>query len=260
MAGIPWTPKEDQLIKELYPEQSSKDIAARLPGRTTKAVDHRIGKLGLSGERTGLGYKDLRDSFDQALSEQVGEPIGDYLRRRYVVEKATYRELCAELNINTRTLMRRMEQYGITPIDPKTAGRRNYRKNKDVYRHNLTAYRNNDKVVSKIAKTRQGQWSKFSSDNAKAVFFALKEMGFSPIPEYAVYRYNIDLAFPDQKLAVEIDGGNWHTSPVHQKKDNKKESYLTSQGWTVLRVGTPTSYPPVSVFEAVTIISSALKS
>lgn len=69
--------------------------------------------------------------------------------------------------------------------------------------------------------------------------------------EYAVGIFNIDFAFPEHKIAVEIDGGNWHSTPQKQAGDTIKENLLASEGWEVFRVstagwtskdGTPTTY------------------
>ena len=63
----------------------------------------------------------------------------------------------------------------------------------------------------------------------------------------------IDIAFPDQKIGVFVDGCFWHGCPIHSHKINTNEAYwnpklaknkerdkqktekLKAQGWTVLR-------------------------
>ena len=46
--------------------------------------------------------------------------------------------------------------------------------------------------------------------------------------------YQIDVAFPHLKLAVEVDGGI-HRMPVKRIQDQKRQKVLESLGWTVLR-------------------------
>jgi hypothetical protein len=46
--------------------------------------------------------------------------------------------------------------------------------------------------------------------------------------------YKIDLAEPQLKVAVEIDGKS-HELPDRKAQDRKKEAWLQSRGWTVLR-------------------------
>lgn len=65
------------------------------------------------------------------------------------------------------------------------------------------------------------------------------------VPEYSVpththrgtglsTNYKCDLANPQKKLAVEIDGSS-HRSLKAQERDGKKTQFLVSQGWAVLR-------------------------
>lgn len=46
--------------------------------------------------------------------------------------------------------------------------------------------------------------------------------------------YKLDLAAPELKLAIEIDGQS-HRTPEARRRDEKKTAYLVSQGWRVLR-------------------------
>lgn len=46
--------------------------------------------------------------------------------------------------------------------------------------------------------------------------------------------YQIDVAFPEIKLGVEIDGGV-HRIPANMEKDRIRTKYLEAHGWTVLR-------------------------
>lgn len=46
--------------------------------------------------------------------------------------------------------------------------------------------------------------------------------------------FKIDLALPGAKLAVEVDGGS-HATIARQQQDSRKEAFLSSIGWTVLR-------------------------
>jgi very-short-patch-repair endonuclease len=52
-------------------------------------------------------------------------------------------------------------------------------------------------------------------------------------------RWRVDYAFPDIKLAIEIEGGVWvkgrHISPQGFIKDMEKYNALTEAGWYLLR-------------------------
>lgn len=47
--------------------------------------------------------------------------------------------------------------------------------------------------------------------------------------------YKLDLADPDHKIGVEVDG-NSHRARSRQIQDRKKENFLRSLGWVVLRI------------------------
>ena len=47
--------------------------------------------------------------------------------------------------------------------------------------------------------------------------------------------YLIDLAFPQARVAVEIDGWAWHVDQERFVNDRRKQNALVRAGWTVLR-------------------------
>ena len=55
------------------------------------------------------------------------------------------------------------------------------------------------------------------------------------VKELKVGKWFIDFAFTDQKVAIEVDGGQ-HNSPDRKEKDKEKDSFLNSLGWNVLRI------------------------
>lgn len=52
-------------------------------------------------------------------------------------------------------------------------------------------------------------------------------------------RWRIDLAWPERRLAVEVEGGTWqksrHTNPIGYLRDCEKYNALAVGGWTLLR-------------------------
>jgi DNA mismatch endonuclease, patch repair protein len=55
-------------------------------------------------------------------------------------------------------------------------------------------------------------------------------------PQY-IYKSisNIDIAFPEHKIAVYIDGDYWHNLPGYKERDEKINKILAYDGWIVLR-------------------------
>jgi len=57
--------------------------------------------------------------------------------------------------------------------------------------------------------------------------------------ELRLGRWSVDLAFPDVRLAVELDGTYWHSLPAMVEKDARKDAWLADAGWTVVRIPIP---------------------
>lgn len=54
--------------------------------------------------------------------------------------------------------------------------------------------------------------------------------------QFKIGRYLCDFALPRHKLVIECDGVYWHSSAKQQATDKRKNEYLMSQGYTVLRL------------------------
>lgn len=48
-------------------------------------------------------------------------------------------------------------------------------------------------------------------------------------------KYRIDIAFPKQKLAVEVDGYR-HKLASQRESDERKDDYLRERGWRIFRI------------------------
>ena len=70
-------------------------------------------------------------------------------------------------------------------------------------------------------------------------------LGFKCEPQYSKVQHStdkigrkrywyIDIALPDQKIAVEIDGEPWH-GKLRKSRDDVKDAELREDGWTVMR-------------------------
>ena len=68
----------------------------------------------------------------------------------------------------------------------------------------------------------------------QAVAEQLAAAGLDYVPELAVNTFNIDLALPERKLAIEVQGGNWHNTPDKIEGDARKREALEAAGWTVV--------------------------
>ena len=94
------------------------------------------------------------------------------------------------------------------------------------------------------------------------LLFHIKAAGLpEPEREYrfdAVKRYRFDFAYPDQMLAIEVEGGTWipntgHTSGVGYQSNVRKYNLAVVKGWKLLRFTTDmvTSGEAIMMIEAV---------
>lgn len=54
-------------------------------------------------------------------------------------------------------------------------------------------------------------------------------------PQIEVGPYRIDLAIPEKKVAIELDGHEFHKTREQRTSDAQRERYLQRQGWQVIR-------------------------
>lgn len=50
-------------------------------------------------------------------------------------------------------------------------------------------------------------------------------------------QYRLDFAVPQVRLAVEIDGKRWHSTPAQLAADERRQQHLERLGWTFVRWG-----------------------
>ena len=76
-------------------------------------------------------------------------------------------------------------------------------------------------------------------------------------PQVVVDSYRIDLAVPEKKVAIELDGHEFHKSREQRTYDAKRQRYLQRQGWQVIRFTGTEIYEDVfkCIDEAIEIIN-----
>lgn len=60
-------------------------------------------------------------------------------------------------------------------------------------------------------------------------------VAFRVLDEHGAFLAEVDLAYPHLRLAIEIDGFAWHSSPERKRRDEERQNLLVLAGWTVLR-------------------------
>jgi len=73
------------------------------------------------------------------------------------------------------------------------------------------------------------------SKTQKRFFSKLKEIGLSPKYNHLISKMHVDIAFPDDKLVIEVDGPD-HNKPEQKKVDCERDRQLQMRGWRVIRI------------------------
>jgi very-short-patch-repair endonuclease len=71
----------------------------------------------------------------------------------------------------------------------------------------------------------------------RRLWSALLRIGVATRREWKVGRYDLDLALPARKVAIEADGRYWHSTAQQRERDARRDAMLRAAGWTVLRFG-----------------------
>jgi very-short-patch-repair endonuclease len=62
-------------------------------------------------------------------------------------------------------------------------------------------------------------------------------LGVDFVVQYPLkFSFIIDIAFPDNKLAIELDGNYWHSLNKNRQRDHMKDNILTKEGWKIIRI------------------------
>jgi very-short-patch-repair endonuclease len=69
-------------------------------------------------------------------------------------------------------------------------------------------------------------------------FLSLLRQSDLPLPEsnVRVAGYEVDFAWPEQRLVVETDGWSTHSSPQSFEGDRRRDAELVARGYRVVRV------------------------
>lgn len=66
------------------------------------------------------------------------------------------------------------------------------------------------------------------------LFRVLWTEGYLPAVGYSVGKYEVDLAFPHRKIAIECGGNDWEWTDLDRARSKKKKKAIQEQGWQIL--------------------------
>lgn len=96
------------------------------------------------------------------------------------------------------------------------------------------------KIISEVPEKSNPPKKNNSLRWQRALFDALIDAGYKPEWEWSGAipgrRFRIDIAFPEVKLAIEVDGWQHHGKTLSAfKNDRKRQNLFVVSGWRVLR-------------------------
>ena len=65
---------------------------------------------------------------------------------------------------------------------------------------------------------------------------ALEDLQIQFQQEYKVLRYHLDFFWPEHNLAIEADGGFWHTNSIGRLRDQRRDTNLLALGIKTIRI------------------------
>jgi very-short-patch-repair endonuclease len=165
---------------------------------------------------------------------RIPRPSIDSLRHAYIEEEQPMRILAKKYKVSLSTMFNWFRAYGIPSRSHSEAKRLDFAKGQQSIPPNHTGKKRTHEDLCRRAlnKQKNPRLSRYE----ELLFKTLLSFCFKPIPHMAIDKFNIDFAFPDQRLAVELDGGCWHNTPKKRQQDEAKTTFLQSDGWIILRI------------------------
>lgn len=206
------------------------------------------------------GKKPLQRFCSQECQQKGIHPRGhlSYFAKKYnMTEKEFMQLIDKEHNENMLPLSKVSEKYGIVRltlmrwckdygIKTRTVSEDNARRYKTMTQEQKSAQvkaahaKVNSLMQNKEWKSNHmrniARAQHFGVSKAEVLLYSmLVDYGYIGVQQYQIESRFIDIAFPEIKFAIEIDGNYWHSQEKIKKRDLEKEQILKNNGWELLR-------------------------
>jgi very-short-patch-repair endonuclease len=214
-------------------------VAAFADGDGLKRIANDLGTSAYHVKR-GLGSRGV----NYLRKPPVAPP--DELRRMHWDDNMTVAAMAKQLGTSRLSLVFAMDAYGIPMRSVSEDNKRRYAGMSGEQIRAQTRAANEavlDSTRDLAYKRRRalGVQAKHKLSTAETIAAAdLERAGVAGWgTQHAFDIYNLDIAFPDLLVAIEVDGGNWHQSMPKAYKEVARERFLASHGWHVLHLRQP---------------------
>jgi len=195
-------------------QTTRKTLSCQYCGKLFSRAPNAIGKK---------NYCTARCRYDAILKTTREKYPKKTLVDLYEDQRKSFRQMNAILGINTRTIIKLFEFYGIETRKGSEAVVTQWEDNIErrerqaiLFAYSTAKNRNPTKAEAKIIK-----------------YF--KKLAIEFKFQYPVYKYILDFAIPDIKLAIEIDDKSHRALKEKKLKDAIRTKRLESLGWRLIR-------------------------
>jgi very-short-patch-repair endonuclease len=139
-----------------------------------------------------------------------------------------------------------IKNYGVSNPN-KTSEVRNKIIKTNQERYGVDNVGSSDKIKEKIAQSFYANGTVKTSKQQINIYNLLQNNGYNVELNYPMKYYNLDIALfiDDIKIDIEYDGYFWHKNKL--SFDTRKDKYLLSHGWKVIRIKGNRNNPSIEV-------------
>lgn len=188
---------------------------------------HPRGYLSYFAKKQNMTEKEFMQLINKEHNENM-LPLAK-IAEKYGIVRITLMRWCKDYGIKTRTISEdNARRYKTMSQEQKSAQVKAAHAKVNSLMQNKE-WKNNH--MRNIAKAQH-----FGVSKAEVLLCSmLVDYGYIGVQQYQIESRFIDIAFPEIKLAIEIDGNYWHSQDKIKKRDLEKEQILKNNGWELLR-------------------------
>lgn len=206
-------------------------------------------KAGLSVNKIGAAYGASAGTISRHLKAAGIEPTGNRLifdeaaALRAFQDGGSVKAIAERFGVQRSTIVALLRKHGITPRSRRDAMLLRMAQATPEERLRLTeaahaacrGRRVPEEARINMAKGRERTKS-HASDDARFLAGCIEALDVAVTLEKAVGPYNIDIALNELSVAVEIQGGHWHSHGRHGARLAERREYLLSRGWHLVEI------------------------
>lgn len=151
------------------------------------------------------------------------------IAKKYEIVRITLMRWCKDYGIKTRTISEdNARRYKTMTQEQKST------QVKAAHAKVNSLFQDREWKINHMRNIAKAQH--YGVSKAEVLLFSmLVDYGYIGVQQYQLETRFIDIAFPEIKLAIEIDGNYWHSQEKIKKRDFEKEQMLKNFGWELLR-------------------------